>query len=61
MEVLLDQNLGHRLRRPLGEHEVEWRIIGTHLHRVVEAVESAAPDWFQLVDWGTFNRKKILS
>jgi predicted nuclease of predicted toxin-antitoxin system len=38
---------------------VEWRIIKDYLHRITAAVDSAAPGSFQVVDCGTFSRKKI--
>jgi hypothetical protein len=38
---------------------VEWPIIKDYLQRITAAIDSAGPGSFQVVDCGTFSRKKI--
>jgi hypothetical protein len=54
-----EQNLTGRQLAIVALSAVEWRIIKDYLRRITAAVDSAAPGSFQVVDCGTFSRKKI--
>ncbi len=54
-----EQNLTGRRLAVVALSSIEWRIIKDYLHRIIAAVDSAAPGSFQAVDCGTFSRKKI--
>jgi predicted nuclease of predicted toxin-antitoxin system len=53
-----EQNLTGRKLAIIALSAIEWRIIKNHLARIVAAVDNAAPGSFQVVDCGTFTRKK---
>jgi hypothetical protein len=52
-----EQNLSGRGLAVIALSSVEWRIIKSHVSRIVAAIDNAAPGSFQAVDCGTFSRK----
>jgi hypothetical protein len=66
LEVLVtgDQTLSHeqnlsRLQLALVVlSSVEWHILKNHLPRIIAAIDNAAPGSFEVVECGTFSRKR---
>jgi hypothetical protein len=53
---MLSKTAGRRLAI-VALSSIGWRIIQDYLHRIVNAIDSAAPGSFQAVDCGTFGKK----
>jgi hypothetical protein len=52
-----EQNLTNRKIAIVCFSAVEWRIVTTHLAKVVAPIESAIPGSFQAIDCGSFPRR----
>lgn len=68
MDVLLtgdgtlsyEQNLTGRRLAIVALSAIQLPIIKLHLSKIIAAIGAAAPGSFQIVDCGTFSRKKLL-
>ena len=53
-----EQNLTGRTIAIVALSSVEWDILKNHLSLIIAAIDSALPGTFQVVDCGSFTRKK---
>jgi hypothetical protein len=53
-----EQNLTGRTIAIVALSSVEWNILKNHLSLIIAAIDSALPGTFQVVDCGSFTRKK---
>jgi hypothetical protein len=56
--LFYEQNLTGRTIAIVALSSVEWDILKNHLSLIIAAIDSALPGTFQVVDCGSFTRKK---